>query len=223
MNTSRFLFLLLLTAVSSKLPGQPDTLFRPSLRVGFDVSAMARSFLAPEVRVLEVSSDLEWRENWFAAIEGGMVDIDMERSTHSYEAGGWFLRFGADYNFLHKKDAIHQDLVIASVRYGMGRLTHMAPLIVVSDPYWGDYSTSMESGRHLGHWLEFGGGLKTRIGRNFFMGWSVRTRFLITQSRESLITPYMLPGYGRSGKNTTVMLHYSLYYRIPLSGRPHGQ
>ena len=216
MNISRFLFLLLLTVISSKLSGQPDTLFRPSLRIGFDLSGVAKRFLEPDVRMYEVSADFEWRENWFFALEGGMLGIDMGKPSHSYEAEGWFLRAGADYNFLHRRDVIHQDLVVAILRYGLGSLNHQAPLIIVSDPFWGDYKTSMESGRHLGHWLEIGAGVKTRIGGNLFIGWSVRTHFLLSQSRDSQITPYMLSGFGRLNRNPSVMLHYALYYRIPL-------
>jgi hypothetical protein len=216
MSTSRFLFLLLLTGLSASLYGQTETLFRPSLRVGYDVSALARRFLEPEVRSTEFWADWEWQRNWFAAIEGGLLDVSMEKPSHTYEAGGWFLRIGADYNFLDRKDAIHQDLVIASARYGIGSMNQQAPHIVISDPYWGDFVTSMPAERHLAHWLEIGGGVKTRIGRDFFMGWAIRTRFLLSQSSEGQINPLVIPGYGRPRGNTSVMLHYTLYYRLPL-------
>jgi hypothetical protein len=215
MSTSRFLFLLLLTSFSPSLYGQEEFPFRPALRVGYDVSALARRFFEPEVRTLEISADYEWQRNWFAALEGGLLDVSMAKPSHTYEAGGWFLRVGADYNFLERKDANHQDLVIATARYGFGSMDQQAPHIMVSDPYWGDHLTSIPGERHLAHWLEIGGGVKTRIVNNLFMGWGIRARFLLSQSRESLINPLTIPGYGRPQGNSSIMLHYTLYYRFP--------
>lgn len=215
MSTLRLLFLLLLTSTSACLHGQGDTIFRPSARLGFDVSGLARRFFEPESRALEFSADWEWRKNWFLALEGGGMAVDIEKDTHSYEAGGWFFRLGADYNFLQRPDPVHQDLVIALIRYGFGSLNHQAPGIRVSNPYWGDYFTEIPSERFLAHWLELGGGLKTRIGKHLFMGWTLRARFLISQSRESLISPYTISGFGRHSGNTSVGIHYFLYYRIP--------
>jgi hypothetical protein len=218
MNISRYLSLLLILLAAGKGPAlaEPDSTFIPALRAGLDVSSIARHLMEPAARTLEATIDWEWRKNWFAAAEAGTLQVGVDKSSHNYQANGWFFRLGADYNFLKRPDPTHQDVVVASLRYGYGSLRHEAPFVRITDPFWGSLETVIPTESFSAHWLEFGGGLKTRIGRHFFLGWSVRTRFLISRKGGEQMDPYTISGYGRSDRNTVVMMHYALYYRIPL-------
>ncbi len=217
MNTYRYLFLhlLLLILSSAAFAGENDTVFRPSARIGVDFSGVPRNLIEPETRTGEVSVDYEWRKNWFAAIEAGGASIEVDQPTHDYQSSGYFFRIGVDFNILGQHGPDHLDLVLLSARYGYGTLDHYASRAIITDPYWGDYETAFPEETFNAHWLEVGGGVKTQIWRNFFLGWSLRTRLLVSQTSDPAMDPYFISGFGKNRDgNFSVMIHYSLYYRF---------
>lgn len=193
-----------------------DTIFHPALRFGVDVSGFARQIIEPEVSPLEVSADFEWKENFFAVAEAGMFTVNMEKETHRYKADGYFGRAGADFNLLHYITAPSNDAILVSLRYGYSRSRQEAPLVIIPDDYWGDHRTAVDADIYHAHWLEAGIGLKAEILRNFFIGWSLRGKILLSGTSDPEMDPYYVGGYGGSGGNTAMTLHYSLYYRFPI-------
>jgi len=216
MTTSRFLFLILALTISHRLPASSEPRHSPSLRLGVDISGIGRQLISPESLTAEFSADLEWKKNFFAALEGGWMDVDISRETHSYLASAYFVRAGADFNLLERTPETLHDVVLISLRYGYSNMQHQAPRVVVPDPYWGNYQTSVGKEPYHAHWLEAGLGLKTRVWHQFFMGWSLRGRLLISHTRDPEMEPYLIGGFGQAGSNTSLMLHYHLYYRFPL-------
>ncbi len=207
----------MITAMNLSLAAsENDTIFHPALRIGVDVSGFARQIIEPEVFPIEVSVDFEWRENLFAVVEGGMLTANMERETHQYTADGFFGRAGADYNLLQLITDPSNDAILVSLRYGYSRFRQEAPLIIIPDGYWGDHQTSVDADTYQAHWMEAGIGLKTEVFRNFFIGWSLRGKILLSATSEPEMDPYYVGGYGSSGGNTAMTLHYSLYYRFPI-------
>ena len=192
-----------------------DTIFHPSVRVGVDVSGFARQIIEPEVLPVEVSVDFEWKENLFAVVEAGMLAVKVEKETHQYTADGYFGRAGADFNLLQYITGPTNDAVLLSLRYGYSRIRQEAPFIMIPDDYWGNHETSIDRDVYQAHWLEAGIGLKTEVLRNFFIGWSLRGKVLLNATSEPAMDPYYVGGYGSSGGNTAMTLHYSLSYRFP--------
>ncbi len=206
--------LLAATASVAQADSERDTIFVPSLRIGLDVSGFARQIVEAETLPLEVSADYEWRENFFAAAEIGYLNVDVDRDTHRYQARGYFIRTGADFNILRGGDHNPNDVIIISLRYGYGKLEHEAPRIVIQDPYWGDYFTEAGKESYAAHWLEAGLGMKAEIWNNLFLGWSLRGRLRVSRTSDPNMEPYFISGFGKSG-NTALMFHYSIFYRIP--------
>ncbi len=194
---------------------QRDTVFVPSLRFGLDVSGFARQIVEAETLPLEASADFEWRENFFAAAEGGWLNVDVNRNTHRYQAQGYFFRAGTDFNILRGSVHNPNDVLVISLRYGFGKLEHEAPNIVIQDPFWGDYVTIADRESYQMHWLEAGIGMKAEVWNNFFLGWTLRGRVRISHTSNPNMEPYFISGFGKSN-STALMFHYSIYYRIPL-------
>jgi hypothetical protein len=213
MNILRYLFPLLLTTFSTGVFAGQDTIFVPSAGWGVEVSGLARHFLEPETMRWEFSAEYEWKQNWFAVAEAGWNNIQIVKPTHEYESGGAFFRAGADLNLLQRNT---RDKALLSARYGFGRLHHQAPFILIEDPYWGNMETSVPREIIRAHWLELGGGMKAQIAGNFFLGWTLRARWLISSGRSQEMTPYYISGYGKNTSNLIVAFHYSIYYNFPL-------
>ncbi len=212
----KFLFLIPGLVTSQAIAADADTLFSPAVRLGIDVSGLARHLFEPETLSMEYTIDLEWRQDLFVSLEAGHLTVDIEKSTHRYQANGVFFRLGPDFNVSGRKDPSSNDLVLLSIRYGFGQLSHEASDIIVSNPYWGDYHTTIPRTDFSAHWLEAGLGLKTEIWSGLFLSWSIRGRLLLTKSSGTELTPYLISGYGNADSYTSLMLHYSISYRLPL-------
>ncbi len=215
MSILRYILLILITAKSSVLFAQNDTIYHPALRIGFDVSGPARQLVEPETSTMELSLDYEWMENFFAVLEAGILNVQIEKESHIYQADGKFFRAGADFNLLGPQPGSLNDLVLISLRYGFSTMDHKAPYILIPDPFWGDHRSSLSPEKFRAHWLEAGLGLKTELFRNLFIGWGLRGRLLLSKTREPEMEPYFIGGFGKSNNNTSLMLHYHIAYRIP--------
>lgn len=191
-----------------------DTLFNPGLRLGVDLSGLVRNYMEPEAMSWEASAGMEWSRNWFAAIEGGGTHIDIQRQTHNYRANGFFIRTGIDYNLIDRPDMAGVGSVYALARYGIGRINHEAPGVIISNTYWGDYQTAVPAESAYAHWFETGGGLRTKLIGNFFAGWTIRARFPLFLKETQGMEPYYISGFGKNSGRPVVMLHFSLYYQF---------
>jgi hypothetical protein len=192
-----------------------DTLvFRPTVSLGYDLSGLARNYFEPEVMVHGISGSFEWQPNWFAAIEAGNLDVAIARETHNYDARGLFFRAGVNYNLLQKNPSMKGEEIFLSFRYGFGTLSHEAPRIIINDPYWGSVEGAFEAARYSAHWAEIGGGLKTKLFWNLYLGWDLRIRLMLARKPGSDMDPYYISGFGKNDGNTSVMLHYSLFYKF---------
>ncbi len=214
MNILKYFYLLLLLLVSLSLRAQNDTIFSPRLRLGADISGLARFYFEPEIIAWEVAADFEWRKNWFVAAESGALHVDIFRETHNYKANGAFFRLGADYNVLQNNMLSDLGIVVVSARYGFGQLSQEAPTVIISMPNWDPFTTDISREPFFAHWFEIGGGIKTRLFGQVFMGWNLRTRFMIHQTTSPGMDPYMISGFGKNTGKASVMVHYYLYYRI---------
>lgn len=192
-----------------------DTLvFRPTFSLGYDLSGLARNYFEPEVLMQHISASYEWQPNWFAALEAGNMDVTVERETHNYHSQGLFFRAGVNYNLLQKSPAMKGEEIFLAFRYGFGWLTHEAPRIIITEPYWGSVEEAFESAGYSAHWAEIGGGLKTKLFWNIYLGWDLRIRLMLARNPGSEMEPYYISGFGKNNGNTAVMLHYSLFYKF---------
>ncbi len=229
MSTSKYFQLLILLVISfgpytlnaqdtipEELPEDSLEVITPErfLRLGVDLSAIGRQLIEPEVRQYELSLDREIYLNWFAVLEGGYMQVASNRSQFDYNATGFFLRAGADFNLLGRTIAIPNDLVVLGVRYAIGSLTHQSPAFFINNTYWGNYTGSVEKNSYTLHWLELSAGIKTEIMSNLYIGWNLKTRVRLGETRDPVLEPYYIGGFGHGKRKAPVMIHFSLYYAL---------
>lgn len=187
----------------------------PFVRVGFDLSAVARQFIETEVQQFEFSIDSEIIYNWFAVVEGGVLDVEADRDDFKYTANGYFGRLGIDYNLLRRPNPSQNDLVLLGIRYGFSQLSHEAPSFIVPNPYWGTNTEgSTAQSNFTLHWIEFSGGVKTEVFRNVFLGWYLKSRIKLSQTKDPELFPYYIGGFGQGKRRAPLMIHFSVLYRL---------
>lgn len=187
------------------------------LRLGFDLSRIPLHYLNPYRTDLEIQADLRVDSNWYIAAEAGWNKTQLEnKPVFEYNANGYYLKAGADYNLIKRHFPQEANIVYVGFRYGIARMRREIPSYEISDPYWGDRSGSFSTKTLLPQWGELILGLKAEVLNNLFLGWSLHLRILTTQNIDKEVRPYLIPGFGKAVKNTNFDMNYSISYRIPL-------
>jgi len=193
-----------------------DTLRTYGPRVGIDLVPLASLFTSPKETGTEASIDFEVYQNLYSVAEFGYNNLSFDQENFNYFSSGLYGRIGVDYNLLPVKDpSVHHSIFIGT-RYGLSIFQHRAENIVTGNSYWGNYLLDKYQNDITGHWIELTGGVKTELFSNFFMGWTVRYKFLISKVTDELMTPYLIHGYGKGNSNRSLGISYYIMYKIPV-------
>jgi hypothetical protein len=212
-----FSFILIFFCSSVGFSQTDSTKTTIGLRLGFDVSKLSLYLLQPERKAMEFSADMELFKNVFPSVEFGSNNIKLLKDTlYNYYSNGSYVRIGADYNLLKPADPKDKDMFTGGIRYGYAFYTDYADSIVIKDNYWGNYHGSLPKKSMNAQWFEIAFGMKTELFKNFFIGWSLRSRILLAKSKNDIIVPYWIPGYGKGIAKANFGFNYSIFYSIPL-------
>lgn len=193
-----------------------DTLRTFGPRFGLDLARFAFILTDPSELGAEVSVDFEIYRNLYPVIELGYNSISESEDFFSYAASGIYVRAGFDYNLINLKDRSQHHAFTFGLRYGISAFNHGAEDIYIPNPYWGDYVSEPYTKDLKGQWIELVAGVKAELVPNLFMGWSLRYKFLLNPGMDPLVKAQMVPGFGTGGKDSSIGVSYSIFYKIPL-------
>lgn len=199
-----------------------DTAFYSStggLRIGLDISRFALLYFQPYRTDVTVQADVRLNSKLYGAIETGFNRTAHSDTNYSYKASGVYATVGIDYDFLKKKEPDEKSMVYGGIRYGFARNTYEVPFYSIKSSYWGDNlnldgsypKTSMSA-----HWIEFVFGLRVEVLKNFFLGWGVREKIMLSSSASKEAPPIVIPGFGSGSKKSQFDMTYTLSYYFPL-------
>lgn len=114
----------------------------------------------------------------------------------------WYMRLGADYNFLYNSYPDYQYIV--GLRYGLSPFSYAIDDINIQSPYWGDTARpSIPSQHALVGWFEFCTGLRVKLSGPISAGWLLRFHGILHENKHTYGSPWYIPGYGsRNGRIT---------------------
>ena len=185
-------------------------------RVGIDLSR----FLLPVMQTAkrngwELQADVPYKGNYFPTFELGMQWFDDQRDGFRYKNSGTYARLGVDVNIVKFESLSDHDFVFIGARYGYSLFNQETSDIKYSN-YWGTLETSVPTHTMNAHWAELVFGMKGEIVRNFFLGWSLRAKFPVAVTNDPNITPYMIPGIGKTSNGVPFDFSFGVYYRFPI-------
>lgn len=185
-------------------------------RVGVDLSRFLMSGFQKAKRTgWEVQADIPWRGNFFPTIEIGSQKYDDAKDNFHYLNKGLYGRLGLDVNILKFESLTDYDLLFIGTRYGYSRFKHSADEIKIPG-YWGDLVTSFPEKNMNAHWAEVVFGMKGELFSNFFIGWSVRAKFILSKTKDPNMPPYVIPGIGKTTSEVPFDFSFGAYYRFPI-------
>jgi hypothetical protein len=195
------------------------------IRVGFDLVSFGqavkingiKAITQGDVRQLKFNADVEFYR-YFLNFEYGTFERIWFAPQTTYINEGSFYKIGPDINFMHR-DPDHSALFIG-MRYARANYKDE-----ISNDYdnifWGDGSLNKENSSLQSNWLELTTGLKVRLYKFLWMGYTARFKFRVNDNfSTNELAPHWIPGYGLTAKKSRWGLEYWLIFRIPFRKYP---
>ena len=185
-------------------------------RVGIDLSRfLLPAFQSGSRNGWEIQGDIPYKGNWFPTVELGMQWFDDKESTFHYLSNGAYGRIGVDLNITKFESLKDNDILFVGFRYGYSQFNEEVKEVTYSN-YWGSLNESFPQRPISAHWVELVFGMKGEIYHNLFLGWSLRGKFPLVQTNDPSITPYIIPGIGKTTGEIPFDFSFTLSYRIPM-------
>ena len=189
---------------------------------GFHFSADAFGYIYPlfvkdKYYSAEVSLTANLKNRFFPVVEAGVGHADMVSQLYEigYSARAPYYRIGMDYNMQYKDNKPGYIYLGGRVGYTAFEYSVDAPSLV--DPVWGDEAPVRFTDLPCrAVWAEAVGGVRAEVASNFYMGWSLRYKYLFYKGPVSNGGPWYIPGFG-AGKKTAFGATYTLDYYFNLS------
>lgn len=166
----------------------------------------------------EVALSANFGNRFFPVVEigYGSTDTTDETTRIYYKSSAPYFRAGIDYNFLYKKSGeLSNYKIIGLVRYGQTTAKYDVTTPPLTDPVWGNStSLALTDIEAECSWMEFGIGVQVKIWKNLHMGWSLRYKSLIKDSKGDSSEAWYIPGYGEN-KSGVFGGTYTIIYNIP--------
>lgn len=207
---------------TDKIPAPPkklDTVYTVGggVRIGLDISRLPLHFFQPYRTDITVQADARISKRWYAAIEAGYNRTSHSDTNYTYKGNGMYATIGADYDFLKKKDPKEKNMVFGGIRYGFAHNTYEVPTYNIHSSYWdSNQSGSYPQTTISAHWVELVLGMRVEVLPNFFLGWGLRQKIMISNSASDAFPAIVIPGYGSGTKKSQFDMNYSVAYYFPL-------
>lgn len=198
----------------------PKKTERYGIRVGADISRLARSFYESDYRGFEIVGDYRLSKKIFIAGEIGNEDRTDNESQLSYTTKGSYFKAGFDFN-AYDNWLDMENMIYAGMRYSVSTFSQQLNSydIYNTNLYFGEntLTPNQKFDGLTAHWIEVVAGVKAEIFRNLFLGFSVRLNYLVSNQKPEGFDNLYIPGFNRTyDGNFGAGFNYSVSYFIPL-------
>jgi hypothetical protein len=186
--------------------------------VQLDVASLASSALTnSSTYSTEGALQIDLKHRIFPTLELGVAGANKTTADNiNYKTNGMFERIGVDFNLRkRKKDAKPtNNLFIAGLRLGMSNFNYNVTNVVIPENYWGagdPINYMNQSSTKI--WYEIVAGVQVEVFKNFYMGWTIRDKNLISSDVTGKVAPWFIPGFGLNN-GTSWGFNYTLGYHF---------
>lgn len=186
------------------------------IRIGVDALALVKSSVQKDFSGWEVNADVDFHR-YFLVFDYGAWSRAYAGDSADYNNDGSYWRIGADVNFL-KKDP-ERNMFFFGIRYGRASFSENLSVIAVDD-VWGPVTRSYANRDITARWFELTSGVRVKIWKIIWMGYTGRFKFSLKSSQNAQMLPHDVPGFGRTDRETYWGFNYQIFIRIPFRPMP---
>ncbi|RXP57065.1 hypothetical protein EC396_07080 [Lutibacter sp. HS1-25] len=189
------------------------------IRFGADISVPIISFIKEGYSGYEIVADARVYKNIYAAVEFGHNDATTVEDFMNFTTKGDYFKIGANYNAYENWEGMTNEIYVG-FRYGFSKFsqtlnsytpnvygTYLTPEIIEVNELHPDLNA---------HWLEFILGIRAETFKNFYMGFSVGFKAMLSTKEPENFQNLYVPGFYKvSLNNLGFGFNYTLTYLIP--------
>jgi len=187
--------------------------------LGVNVAGPVYKLLDSDRSGISFLTRINIKEDLFFFGELGFENISFEKTAYSYDSNGSFLKVGAEIDMLPRKEAGSFDNLLIGLHYGFALHEQEASSFFIENGYWDDYSGSIASNTVNTHWVELSAGPRAEVFKNLYLSWNLHIRVSLTDNNNSILEPYIIPGFGSGDNRLNAGFSYVLEYLIPWNRR----
>ncbi|MDC8004410.1 DUF6048 family protein [Aureisphaera galaxeae] len=202
----------------------PKRIEKYGIRVGADLSKLARTAFEDGYTGFEVMGDLRFSKKFFAAAEIGNETRDWDEENLTATAKGSYIKLGADYNAYNNWLGM-DNAIYAGLRYGFATFSQELTSygIFTTDITFPTeiVNTSQETTGLTASWAEFIFGVKTEIFNNLYLSINLQLKRKISEDKPDNFDNLIIPGFNRTYDSSQfgVGYGYGISYLIPILKR----
>ncbi|WP_431158013.1 DUF6048 family protein [Winogradskyella poriferorum] len=193
------------------------------LRVGADIGRLVRSFVDDNYTGFEVVGDYRLTKRIYLAGELGNEERTIDNEVLNNTTKGSYFKAGIDLNF-YRNWLDMENMIYAGFRAGASTFSQTLnnySIYDVNNQYWNEQVFVEQNEEFKGltaTWLEIQIGMKAEMFNNFYAGFNVQLKGLITETEPGNFENLFIPGFNRtydSGRFGTGF-NFNLSYLIPI-------
>ncbi|SNR32057.1 DUF6048 family protein [Lutibacter flavus] len=208
------------TANSQQKQDSLKTKVSYGIRVGVDISKPIISFIDSDNKGLELTGDIKFSNNYYAAVELGYEDALKTEDYFNYTAKGSFIKIGVNYNAYENWKGMNNEIYVGT-RYAFSLFSQT--LNSYTPNYSGIYFNAEEITPNTefkdlnAHWIEFLFGMKVETFKNLYLGAQFSIKKMISSKEPENFKNLYVPGFNQVSSNDLgVGFNYTISYNIPI-------
>ncbi|HNT50445.1 MAG TPA: DUF6048 family protein [Cyclobacteriaceae bacterium] len=219
---SKFLWSSLLVMLSLQVAAQKNerdslrAIHKPTgLRIGTDLIAIGKTIAQTPLQSWEISADVDLGR-YYPILELGGWSREAKLVNGLYNNDGKYFRVGVDINFLLKDP--DKNMFFIGMRYGRAQYSERV-LYSIAPELFPTVQQAASNPDAAAGWIELTTGLRVKVWRGFWMGYTGRMKFLPHTKNTPGFESYDIPGFGLPFKGLYWGFNYQVFWRIPFERR----
>ncbi|MAY21443.1 MAG: hypothetical protein CMC74_01545 [Flavobacteriaceae bacterium] len=191
------------------------------LRIGGDLSKLARTLFEEGYTGFEVNGDLRFSKRFYAAAEIGTEERDWNKDNIKATITGSYVKIGADFNAYQNWLGMN-NAIFAGLRYGFSSFSEELTqyTIYTTNPTFPVETRTdpIEYNNLNASWAEFILGVKTEVFNNLFLSINLQLKRMISEKKPNNFDNLIIPGFNRTYDFSEfgVGYGYTISYLIPI-------
>ena len=166
--------------------------------------------------LVEFSAELNLHNRYVPVVEFGLGATDYTPQDNNYTFKvpvTPYFRIGCNYNFIYNSNPDY--MAFAGLRFGWSRFGYDIDDVRLNSDYW-DETATFNVPRQICSvsYLQVLFGIRVKVLGPVSMGWNIRYKAKLHESKAAYGEPWYIPGYG--SRNGAITGSFSIIYTIPL-------
>ncbi|MEM7087059.1 MAG: DUF6048 family protein [Bacteroidota bacterium] len=199
----------------------PKRIEKYGIRVGVDLSKLARTAFEKGYTGFEVSGDLRFSDRFYAAAELGNETRDWNEDNLQATTKGSYIKLGADFN-AYRNWLGMDNLITAGLRYGLASFSQELTgysIFTTNSTFPTEFvTTNQEFSGLTASWVELQVGVKAEVFNNLYLGINVQLKRQLGEDKPDNFDNLIIPGFNRTYdfSDFGVGYGYTISYLIPI-------